>query len=498
MLRYVLLLCLLALGLAACSAPALPTLVITPDPNRPTAVRPPTAATTAPQPSIAAPGVISTLPVPQASVTTQAPPTVQSTNTAQPTAALSATARATSIAANSPTWTAAASRTRTATVRATPTVVASELVSRTNVITATATLSVTRVPATPRPRPTATPRGPATLTRLFGGQRVTAMYVGGDGTIYYGVAPSDESLQFPDQQVFQLWKWSPGGAPIAITPDTMRMIGGVLVYNGMIYFNELGALRRMPDNGQSQEGQVVIRFPMYPGNRDLPYGHMNHALAVYTLNGQEVLLMAMGSLWDSSFPGAGLPASRFLPDYEPFPTGRIVYATFDWLNSVNDYVATNGVAGQFDELARGVRNPWGMTVGVVNGQTHILAVDDDPAFTPEKSDGNPANAGDELNDIRLATNYGHPYVYAGQEPALGNTPPIVVFDDGTVPSGVAVAAGKVFVGLTFRSQVVKVDLANRTYTPVLTGISPFNLFGVGNLLYIADFDGVHVIDAGGL
>jgi hypothetical protein len=43
--------------------------------------------------------------------------------------------------------------------------------------------------------------------------------------------------------------------------------------------------------------------------------------------------------------------------------------------------------------------------------------------------------------------------------------------------------------------VVKVDLQRRTFTPVIQGISPFNLFALGNLLYVADFDGIHVIDA---
>jgi hypothetical protein len=398
-----------------------------------------------------------------------------------------------------PTQTATATPVLTTTLSPTITPFDATTITPTAFVTASIALSTTpTVPATLRPRPTSTPAGPKTLTPLLLGQRVTAFFVGPDGSLYYGVAPSDESLQFPARPVFQLWKKPAHGDPFALTPASMRLIGGVLVHNGMIYFNEQGALRRMPDNNQVQEGEVVIRYPMYVNNENLPYGHMNHSLAVYNLNGQEVMLMAMGSLLDSSFPCAGCPANIAPPYYEDFPTGRINYATFSWLDSAHNFDAVHGVAGQFDEFARGVRNPWSITVGTVNGQTHILAVDDDPAFTPEKSDNNPANAGDELNDIKQFGNYGHPYVYAGQEPALGAIPPVVVFPDGSVPSGVAIAAGKVFVGLHNASMVVKVDLQKRTYTPVLQGIAPFNLFAVGNSLYVSDFNGIYVIDASGL
>ena len=180
---------------------------------------------------------------------------------------------------------------------------------------------------------------PPVPAQILGGQRITAFYVGPDGSVYYGVAPSDESLQFPANTVFQLWKWTPGSEPFAITP-TMHMIGGVLVHNSEIYFNELGTLRRMPDNGNVSQGEIVIRYPTYENNRNLPYGHMNNGLAVYNLNGQEVLLMSMGSVLDSSFPGAGVPANIAEPYYEDFPTGRINYATFDWLDQQHEYVAS--------------------------------------------------------------------------------------------------------------------------------------------------------------
>src|SRR5262249_32893026 len=125
------------------------------------------------------------------------------------------------------------------------------------------------------------------------------------------------------------------------------------------------------------------------------------------------------------------------------------------------------------------------------GQTHIFAIDNDPAFTPEKYDNVPNNAGDELNDIQFHGDYGHPYSYGGGQP-------VVNFNDGSVPSGVAVAAGKIFVGLHDARMVAKVDPVHHTYTPVLQNIEPFNLLGVGNTLYVADFDGIHVIDASGL
>lgn len=485
MLRCGLVLSLVALVLMACAAPApTPTIVV---------ALPLATATDVP---ITTPVVVSTLPLPQPTDTTE--PTIT-----PPPSETATSAPATLVSANTPT----ATLTLSPTVRATSIVSSTNVISPTNVISvsptisftegisSTVAISVTRVPTRRvTPKPTAEPAGPATLTQLFSGQRVTAMYVSGDGTIYYGVAPSDESLQFPAQTVFQLWKWSPGSSPIAISPATMHLIGGVLVHNGNIYFNEQGALRRRPDDNKSEEGEVVIRYPGYLDNKNLPYGHMNHALATYNLNGQEVMLMAMGSLLDSSFPGAGVPADIAPPYYEHFPTGRINYATFDWLDNTHDFTANDGVAGQFDEFARGVRNPWSMTVGTLNGQTHILAVDDDPAFTPEKSDDIPNNAGDEVNDIVFGGNYGHPYAYG----MASNIQPIVVFPDGSVPSGVAIAANKIFVSLQNGNMIVKVDLVKRTYTPVITNISPFNLFAVGNLLYVADFDGIHVIDARGL
>lgn len=380
-----------------------------------------------------------------------------------------------------------------------PTVTRALTIEPSPTITLSATGTVTPTArAAARPRPTLAPKGRAKLTQILSGHRVTAFFVGPDGSLYYGVAPSDESLQTPSEPVFQLWKKPNGAEPIALTPATMRLIGGILVRDGTVYFDELGTLRRMPDNNQTQEGQVIIHYPQYVDKKSLPYGHMNHSLAEYNVNGQAVMLMGMGSLLDSSFPCEACPANIAPPYYEDFPTGRINYATFDWLNQTDNFVATHGVAGQFDEFARGVRNPWALTVGALNGQTHVLAVDDDPAFTPEKSDKNPANSGDELNDVRQFGNYGHPYAYAGQEPAIGGIPPVVVFEDGSVPSGVAIAANKVFVGLHNANMVARVDIQKRTYTPVLQGISPFNLFAVGNVLYVSDFNGIYMIDASGL
>jgi hypothetical protein len=222
---------------------------------------------------------------------------------------------------------------------------------------------------------------------------------------------------------------------------------------------------------------------------------VNHSLAQGIVNGQEALLIGVGSIRDSAFPAAATAQDIQLPYYEDFPTGRVLYATFDWLENAHEYQATRGVAGQFDEMARGVRNPWGIAIGTVNGKYYILNADNDPAFTPEKNDPNTNNAGDELNEIQIATSYGHPYAYGGQEPSIGAKPPLVNFPDGSVPSGVAIANNKVFVSLQNASMVVKVDLAKGTWTPVLTQVQPYNLFGVGDWLFIADFGGIRVLDA---
>lgn len=357
------------------------------------------------------------------------------------------------------------------------------------------TRTVTTLPrptvAATRPKATVTPPVTKVMSQLVQDQIVTALYASADGTLYYGVAQKPEYLAETLHGGYALWKKSPGSDAVQLTPWTMNVIGGVTLRGGVIYFNEAGALRRMPDDGSQQEGEVVIRFT----NLSQIYAHVNHSLTQAVVNGKEALLIGVGSVRDSAFPGQGMGQDIQLPYYEDFPTGRILYATFDWLDQAHGYEATRGVAGQFDEMARGVRNPWGMTSGMVNGAFHILAADNDPAFTPEKNDANLSDAGDELNDIQIATSYGHPYAYAGQEPAIGAKPPIVVFPDGSVPSGVAIAGGKVFVSFQNTGMIVKVDIAKRTWTPVITDVQPYTIFGVGNLLYIADFGGIRVIDA---
>ncbi len=388
------------------------------------------------------------------------------------------------------TLTRATPPTRTATRAGTTSGARSITRTPTRVVAGARTVTAATVLAT-RPRPTLTPTISTGMQELVSDQIVTAVYASPDGTLYYGVAQRPEFLAETLSGGYALWKKPVDGAPYPLTPWTMNVIGGVTVRGGVIYFNEGGTLRRMPDDNVVHEGEVVIRFPTV----SKIYGHVNSSLAQGVVNGKEALLISVGSSRDSAFPAQGTAQDVYLPYYEDFPNGRILYANFDWLESTHEYQATRGMAEQFDELARGVRNPWGMTAGLVDGQYHVLAADNDPAFVPEKNDGNPANAGDELNDIYLAGNYGHPYVYGGSEVALGYQTPIVVFPDGSVPSGVAIAAGKGFVSLQNAGMIVQVDLKKRTYRPVLTGVQPYNLYGVGSLLYIADFGGVHVIDA---
>lgn len=388
--------------------------------------------------------------------------------------------------------TRAATATGSRTITRTPTRAAtvSRTVAAARTVTTTVTVRTPTVVAT-RVRPTVTPTIATSLQQLVSDQIVTALYAAPDGTLYYGVAQRAEFLAETLMGGYALWKKSPDSAPIPLTPWTMNVIGGVTVRGGNIFFNEGGTLRRMPDDNQVREGEVVIRFPTV----SRIYGHVNSSLAQGVVNGQEALLISVGSIRDSAFPAQGTAQDVQLPYYEDFPNGRILYANWSWVDTAHEYEATRGVAEQFDELARGVRNPWGMAAGVVDGGYHVLAADNDPAFTPEKNDTNPADAGDELNDIVLAGNYGHPYVYGGQEVALGYQTPIVTFNDGSVPSGVAIAADRVFVSLQNAGMIVEVDLKNKTYRPVLTDVQPYNLFGIGNLLYIADFGGIRVIDA---
>ena len=371
--------------------------------------------------------------------------------------------------------------------------------------TQTATIPAAPSPVAPAPtaRPTPIP-APAVLTSIVSNQIVTALYRDPSGAIYYGVASDANGIGFPSLNDHGVWKLPLGGAPIQLTPYIYRLIGGIVVHNGTIYFNEggqagnetpgVGNLRRMPDDNSQHQAEIVLHYPTL----SVIWGHVNHALAIYPVNGQDALLMAVGSILDSNYD----PNSRFAgiqpPWYENFPTGRILYATFAWLDQTHNYQVTQGVAGQFDEYARGFRNPWGMTAGVISGKMHLFAVDNDPAFTPAKKDPKVMASGDEVNDVYPAMDYGHPFAYGGNEPAFGDVPPITNFPKGSVPSGVAVAAGKLFVSLHDGGMVVKVDTVRGTWSPILTNIQPFNLFGYANLLYVADFGGIRVIDASGL
>ena len=353
--------------------------------------------------------------------------------------------------------------------------------------------------ATSAPEQTATPT-PLTsdsqdLSWVVTNQPVSAMYVDAVGNLYYGAPAAMDGIANPFTPDSALWKKPASGAPIQLTPNSHNLIGGIVVYDGYIYFDEAGSLDRIPnDNQMHEQADVVLRFP----NLSQIYGHINSALALYTYQGSPILLISVGSVLDSYMDSPGHPSGIQLPYYEDFPTGRIIFAKLPWLETAENYSVVPDGAGQVYEYARGVRNPWAMTVGELNGQTQVFAVDNDPAFTPEKYDSDPQNAGDELNRIVFGVDYGHPFYYAGREPdPVGR--PIALFLDGSVPSGVAIAGGKLFVALYQAGMIVQVDPnksdMKHAWTPVLTGIGAFNLASHGNLLYIATWRGIQAIDA---
>jgi SdrD B-like domain len=349
-----------------------------------------------------------------------------------------------------------------------------------------------------------TPAPQVTPTRLVGtspelawvvtGQPVTALYVDSAGDIYYGSPSSIDGVGNPFLGDFALWKKPANSAPIELTGYNHNLIGGIAVYKGNIYFDEAGALDRIPDDNQMHEQvDTVLRFPVLSSI----YGHINSSLEISTRNNGPILLISVGSQIDSNFDDVGHPSGIQPPYYEDFPTGRILFADLPWLETTHNYAVIPNGTGQVYEYARGVRNPWGMTVGAINGQTHVFAVDNDPAFRPEKYDNNLQNAGDELNDIVFGIDYGHPYYYAGEEPPPYRKP-IAVFLDGSVPSGVAIAGGRLFVSLYQAKMIVEVDPTNsdykRSWKPVLTDIDPFTIAANGNRLYIASWQGIRVID----
>lgn len=324
---------------------------------------------------------------------------------------------------------------------------------------------------------------------------VTAVYVNDAGDIYYATAQSVDAVSNPYMVGDALWKKPVNGQPIELTPYSHNLIGGIAIYNGEIYFNEAGSLDRIPDDdAMHEQADVVLRFT----NLSLIYGHINAALEVYTFQGEPVLLIGVGSTIDSNFDGPNHPSGIQPPWYEDFPTGRILFAKFQWLTETHNYIVKLDGHGQVYEYARGVRNPWSMAVGSIGGQTRVYAVDNDPAFRPEKNDNDPQNAGDELNQIVVGLDYGHPYYYAGREPNP-EARPIAVFLDGSVPSGVAIADGRLFVSLYNARVITEVDPSNpdrnHSWAPVLTGVSAFNLFGKGDYLFIASWEGLRVVDA---
>lgn len=334
----------------------------------------------------------------------------------------------------------------------------------------------------------AVPRG---LTWVVTGKRVTAMYRDASGTIYFAGPKNTQGIADPFHAEAAVWKKPVGGEPIQLTPYSYNAIGGLVVHNGFIYFNEAGSLRRMPDDNQRHEAEVVLSFP----NLSDIYMHINHALAKHTVNGEDVLLMAVGSRLDSNYDAPGHHSGIQPPYYEEFPTGRILYARLAWLETASNFVVRQATPGQISEFARGFRNPWSIAAGPIGGRTRILAVDNDPTLTPEKYDNDPQNAGDEVTEVLRGAHHGHPFYYAGREPEPDYVKPIAVLPDGSVPSGVAIAAGKLFVAVHSGAMIVKVDPAGQSWTPVLTDIQPFNLSGYGNLLYILDWSGIRVIDA---
>ncbi|MGB8644211.1 MAG: hypothetical protein WCF84_03180 [Anaerolineae bacterium] len=434
--------------------------------------------------------------------TPTSPPTLAATIIAVPTDTATVIPSAIPSTTDTPTDTPSATGTISSTevsattdITSTTTVTATDITSTATVtVTATDTATIAPPPVAP-PAPPPAPPGPAVLTSVVSNQPVTGLYVNEAGDVYYGVANGKDNIDNPLGGGYSLWKKPANGSPMQISPSSYNAIAGIVVHNGTIYFNEARALRRMPDDGQLHQADVVIRFPTL----STIYGHVNSALISYPVGGQDAVLMSVGSTIDSNYVAVGQPRGWNPPQYEPFPTGRIDYATFAWLDATKNFQATQGAGGQFDEYARGVRNPWAMTAGVVNGAMHILAVDNDPAFIPEKNPSQPGatNSGDELNDIVRGANYGHPFLYGGNEPALGDTPPVARFLNGSVPSGVAIAAGKVFVSLWGRSMIVEVNIATGAWRPVITNIQPFNLYARGNLLYVADYGGIRVIDARG-
>lgn len=231
------------------------------------------------------------------------------------------------------------------------------------------------------------------------------MYRNESGDIYFAGPKETQGLGDPFHAEAAVWKKTVNGQLIQLTPNLYNEIGGIVVYNGHIYFNEIGTLRRIEDNNQLQEGEVVLHYP----HLSSIYMHVNHALARYNLNGQDVLLMAVGSRLDSAYDEPQHLSGIMPPYYEDFPTGRILYASFDWLEKTHNYEIEYDKPGEVSEFARGMRNPWSMTVAMLNGDVHVFAIDNDPTFTPEKYDSNPENSGDEINVVVQGRDYGHPY-----------------------------------------------------------------------------------------
>jgi len=134
--------------------------------------------------------------------------------------------------------------------------------------------------------PTAIP-GPTALTAVVTNQITTVVYRDDSGAIYYGVAREEDGVHDPSVTDHAVWKKPVNGDPIQLTPYIYRIIGGIVVHNGTIYFNEggqpgtalpgVGNLRRIPDDNGEHNADIVLHYPVL----STIWGHTNSALVKY-------------------------------------------------------------------------------------------------------------------------------------------------------------------------------------------------------------------------
>jgi hypothetical protein len=289
--------------------------------------------------------------------------------------------------------------------------------------------------------PYLTPRGGFCIEqRLAQNQRgITALAFRPDGTLFLGLdqnlAASDVDTMilfdaFHPSRSLAVYNSVDDGGFVEILTESSR-ITGLAYANGAIYLNRAGEVGRVPDGGGYEKlaGGFAVNSQ---------YFHANDGLVV--ANGW--IYVSTGGMLDgySDGPIVGMDegsAQQIVSSGNPW-AARIVAAPLDAL-------LTDRNINLFQTVARGVRNPYGLTMDPAG---RLWFTDNGATNVPEE-----VSAGDEVNMLApgaagddAAPYYGFPLALSGNPPNW-YTPPVTVLPNTSAPTGITWAYGTIFFGV---------------------------------------------------